>query len=157
VLSLGDLFGDHIRDEQRNTAETYFAAIIACLRERRDQLGHILLVLDNVTNPTLLAAQQIDCLTALGPKLHLLATTRLAPPPGAKGNWLTLGELPAADALDLLEKHRPFINESEYEAAQRIVKWLGGFPLAVELVAAWLAAHEQSSSYAKFADELHLV
>ena len=65
-------------------------------------------MLDNVTDPALLTAQQTDCLTALGPKLHLLATTRLAPPSGAKGNWLTLGELPEADALNLVEKHRPF-------------------------------------------------
>jgi len=31
-----------------------------------------------VTDPRLLDAQETDCLTALGPGLHLLATTRLA-------------------------------------------------------------------------------
>lgn len=156
ALALGDLFRDRITDEERKTVETYFAAITACLRERLDRLGHILLLLDNVSDPVLLTAQQTDCLTALGPKLHLLATTRLAPPAGAKGNWLTLGELPDADALDLLEKHRPFVSDAERDAGRRIVKRLGGFALAVELVAAWLAVHEKSSSYAKLADGLGL-
>ena len=125
VLVLGDFFRDRIRDDERKTAETQFAAITACLRERLDRLGHILLVFDNVTDPEMLTAQQTDCLTALGPKLHLLATTRLAPPASAKENWFTLGELPEADALDLLEKHRPFASNTERDAARCIVKRLG--------------------------------
>ncbi len=44
ALSLGDLFRDQISDEERETAETYFAAIKDCLRERLDKVGHILLV-----------------------------------------------------------------------------------------------------------------
>ena len=94
-------------------------------------------MLDNVTSVALTSAQQTDELTTLGPKLHMLLTTRLAPPAGA--NWLTLGELPEADAMELLEKHRPFADSGEREAARRIVKRLGGFAMAVELVAAWLA------------------
>jgi hypothetical protein len=82
-----------------------FPALVDCLRQRLDRHGHLLLVLDNVTDSALLDWQQTDLLTVLGPKLHLLATTRLLPPSGA--DWLTLGELPAADALELLEKHRP--------------------------------------------------
>jgi tetratricopeptide (TPR) repeat protein len=156
VLHLVDFFCDRISDENRKKPESCFAAIIASLRDRLDRLGHILLVLDNINTPALLTAQQSDCLTALGPKLHLLATTRLPSPAGARGNWLTLGELPDADALDLLEKHRAFASDAERDAAQHIVKWLGGFALALELVAAWLAAHEQSSSYAKLADVMGL-
>jgi tetratricopeptide (TPR) repeat protein len=155
-LVLGDLFRDRISDQERMTPDSHFAAILNCLRERLGRLGHILLVLDNVTALDLLAAQQTDQLTALGPKLHLLATTRLAPPSGESGTWLTLGELPDADALDLLEKHRPFDSEEERVAALRIVKQLGGFTLAVELVAAWLAVHKQSSSYQRTADTLGL-
>lgn len=150
------LFRDGISDEERMQPDVCFAAIARCLRARLDALGHVLLVLDNVSDTALLSAQQTDALTALGPRLYLLATTRLAPPAGARGNWLTLGELPAADALDLLEKHRKFDTYAEREAARRIVKQLGGFALAVELVAAWLAAHEESSSYARLADGLGL-
>jgi len=156
ALVLGELFRDRISDQERMTPDSYFAAILDCLRERLGRLGHILLVLDNVTALDLLAAQQTDQLTALGPMLHLLATTRLAPPTGESGIWLTLGELPEADALDLLEKHRPFDSEEERAAARRIVRQLGGFTLAVELVAAWLAVHKQSSSYQRTADTLGL-
>ena len=80
-------------------------------------------------------------------------TTRLGPPPGAK--WLTLGELSEAEALELLEKHRPFADEAEEVAGRRLVRWLGGFALAVELVAAWLAAHP-SVSCASFLERLGL-
>lgn len=187
VLVLGDQFRDQISDEERLTPEAYFAAICRCLRRRLDQRGHILLVLDNVTDPALVSRGQTDALTALGPKLHLLATTRLLPPSGT--GWLTLGELSESEALELLEKHRPFdqsdprltasrqataiekvvrpvdapspagsaLNdvESEREAALRIVRKLGGFALAIELVAAGLAAHP-SATYAGVADGLAL-
>ncbi len=150
------LFRDRIGDEERKQPGTYFAAVLACLRERIDQLGHVLLVLDNVSDPVLLTRQQTDTLTTLGPKLHLLATTRLAPPASGKGNWLSLGQLPDDDAMDLLEKHRPFANDVERDAARRIGKKLGGFTLAVELVAAWLGAHAESSSYTMLAEGLGL-
>ncbi len=163
ALHLGDLFRDQISDEERKTAETYFAAIKSCLRERLDKIDHILLVLDNVSDLQVVSPQQTDLLTSLGPKLHLLATTRLLPPSG--GAWLTLGELPDADALDLLEKHRPFersvggppasSSDTDRTAALRIVKRLGGFALAVELVAAWLASHPETN-YAQFAEGLGL-
>ena len=155
VLCLGDFheIRPHISDEERKTPETYFAAVARCLDARLASKGHILLVLDNVSNTALVSPQHTDCLTTLGSKLHLLATTRLLPPAG--GNWLTLGELPEADALELLEKHRPFADEAERAAAGRIVKRLGGFALAVELVAAWLAAHP-GSGYVAFADGLGL-
>jgi tetratricopeptide (TPR) repeat protein len=143
LLTLGNLFGDQIIEDDRKTVETYFAAIAACLRQRLDRQGHILLVLDNVTDPALLSRQQTDVVTALGPKLHLLATTRLLPP--SRDSWLTLGELPEADALDLLEKHRPFSTEAERAAGQRIVRRLGGLALAVELVAAWMLTHPDTS------------
>lgn len=163
ALHLGDLFRKQISDEERKTAETYFAAITACLREQLDKVGHILLVLDNVSDLQVVSPQQTDLLTSLGPKLHLLATTRLLPPSG--GDWVTLVELPTADALDLLEKHRPFvpsiggssasIPDTEHTAALRIIKRLGGFALAVELVAAWLAAYPDVT-YGAFLERLGL-
>ncbi len=155
VLCLGD-FHDiqrNISDDERKTTETYFAAVARCLAARLADKGHILLVLDNVSDSALVSPQQIDCLTTLGPKLHLLATTRLLPPTG--GNWLTLSELPDLDALSMLEKHRPLVNDADRVAAGHIVKRLGGFTLAVELVAAYLAAHP-GSDYVVFADGLGL-
>ena len=98
----------NVSDDKRRQPDTFFAAVLAGLRERLNQLGHVLLVLDNVTDLTLLAPEQTDTLTVLGPKLHLLATTRLAPPSEGREHWLTLDRLPDEDALLLLEKHRPF-------------------------------------------------
>lgn len=138
---LTGLFGNQIRNEERKLPDAHFAAILRCLRDRLDQLGHVLLVLDNVSDLALLGHQQTQVLTALGPQLHLLATTRLIPPAGGQGNWLSLGQLPDDDALDLLEKYRPFATMEERDAALHIVKRLGGFTLAVELAAAHLAEH----------------
>lgn len=153
ALCLGDLFRDQIGDEERKTPDGYFAAIAACLRRRLDEMGHILLVLDNVTSAALVSPQETDHLTTLGPMLHLLATTRLPAPPAS--GWLTLGELPESAALELLEKHRPFDSDSEREAARRIVQRLGGFTLAVELVGAWFLVHP-GATYAGMADRLGL-
>jgi tetratricopeptide (TPR) repeat protein len=153
ALCLGDLFREQITEEERETPDGYFAAIAACVHRRLEDLGHILLVLDNVTCATLVSDQETDHLTGLGPKLHLLATTRLPAPP-ARG-WLTLGELPETAALELLGKHRPFDNDSEREAARRIVHRVGGLALAVELVGAWLLVHS-GGTYAGIADRLGL-
>lgn len=90
-------------------------------------------MLDNIDSPNLMTAQETDTLTSLGAaSLHLTLTTRLAP--RANFTWLTVGELPEADALALLEKHRPFADDAERQAAQTIVRRLGCFSLAVELV-----------------------
>ncbi len=142
VLKLGDFFGPAISEEERKTIDRYFPAVVRCLRQRIQDKGAILLVLDNVSSADLLTREQTDPLTAIGPQLHLLATTRL--PPGGKAGgikWLTLGELPEDDALAILEKYRAFADEPEKLAAHQIVRRLGGFALAVELVAAYLAAH----------------
>ncbi len=154
VLRLGDRFRDQISDEQRMTVESYFAAIAVCLQQRVASHGRILLVLDNVTEPQLLTAQETDALTALSPQLHLLATTRMAA--GATGiRWLTLGELSEAESLELLEKCREFADDGEREAARRIARRLGGFALAVELVGAWLTV-KQEVTYAAFLQRLGL-
>lgn len=66
ALVLGDLFCERIHEQERTTPNAYFAAIMRCLRERLDQRGHILLVLDNVTDPRMLLRQETDQVTALG-------------------------------------------------------------------------------------------
>ena len=86
ALALGDFadFRDTITDEERKTPDALFAAVHRCLARRLVAKGSILLVLDNVTSVALTSAQQTDELTTLGPKLHLLLTTRLAPPAGGE-------------------------------------------------------------------------
>ena len=149
------LFTDRISDEQRKDPAEYYAAIMRQLGHRLDNLGHVLLLLDNVTDTAMLTREQTDVVTKLGPKLHLLATTRLPAPPTHKDNWISLDRLPDEDALELLEKHRPIISEEDRQAAWQIVKRLDGFTLAVELTAAFLAAN-QSTSYARMSEYLDL-
>lgn len=149
------LFADKISDEQRKDPAEYFATIQRHLSHRLESLGHVLLLLDNVTDTALLTREQTDALTKLGPKLHLLATTRLHAPPTHKDNWISLDRLPDEDALELLEKHRPIISEEDRQAAWQIVKRLDGFTLAVELTAAFLAAN-QSTGYARMSEYLDL-
>ncbi len=149
------LFTDRISDEQRKDSAEYYAAVMRHLSHRLDNLGHVLLLLDNVTDTALLTREQTDAVTKLGPKLHLLVTTRLPAPATHKDNWISLDRLPDEDALELLEKHWPFADTKERDAAQHIVKQLGGFTLAIELIAAWLAANE-SSSYVRIKGGLNL-
>ncbi len=149
------LFADHISDEQRKNPDEYFAAILRQLGHRLNSLGHVLLLLDNVTDTGLLNREQSDPVAALGSNLHLLATTRLPAPPANSRNWISLDRLPDEAALELLEKHRPFTGDEDRIAAEEIVRQLGGFPIAVELVAAYLAVHE-SSSYSRVSSNIGL-
>jgi len=103
-----------------------------------------LLLLDNVDHPALLQPPQSDLLTGRQ-WLHVLATTRS----GADdfGNdpesltVLSIDELPEDDALRLIESYQPggrFPTPQERESALELVKLLGGFTLAVEVVAVHL-------------------
>ena len=149
------MFGDQISDEERKQPEVYFAAILRCLQKRLDEHGRILLVLDNVIDPAVVSPEQTDPLTALGGNVHLLATTRLPEPPGE--GWVTLGELSTDDALRMMEKYRAFGSDDERAAARQIVDRLGGFALAIELVAAGLAAKKaDGATYRSIADDLGL-
>jgi tetratricopeptide (TPR) repeat protein len=153
MLALDEIFRAEISDEQRKTLDLHFGAIRDCLRRRLQEMGRILLVLDNVTDAAVLSPEQTDSVRALGPDLHLLATTRLGAQEGGGTfddiHWLTLGELSFEDSLRLLEKHRAFDTPEECAAAESIAPRLGGFALCVEVVGAYLGQHPEQS-YAQF-------
>lgn len=157
-LQLDSVFPDGATNEQRKSLDLHFGAIRESLRRRAEQRGRILLVLDNVTDALILSPIQIDLVSVVGPKLHLLATTRLGAPIGQSANddihWITLTELSITESLRLLEKHRPF-GEAEYEPASHIARRLGGFALCVEVVGAFLAQHP-AESYAGFLRQMGL-
>ncbi len=101
----------------------------------------VLLMLDNVDSPELLKPPQSDILTGKH-WLRVLATTRLgADDIGLDPNQhalLCVDELPPTDALRLIESYQPgehFSDETERTAAFEIAALLGGFTLAIEVVA----------------------
>jgi tetratricopeptide (TPR) repeat protein len=103
-----------------------------------------LLVLDNVDQPELLDAREIAQLLA-EEWLELIVTTRLNPADfGGSDRTFHCVEvhvLPESDALHLLrdfQETHAFPNDAEDAAALEIVRALGGYTLAVELVAAYL-------------------
>jgi tetratricopeptide (TPR) repeat protein len=103
-----------------------------------------LLLLDNVDNPELLQPPQSDLLTGRQ-WLHILATTRSGTEEFGNDpeclTVLSIDELPEDDALRLIESYQPygrFPSSQERQAALELVKLLGGFTLAVEVVAVHL-------------------
>jgi len=116
----------------------------ACSGEKGPPRPMSLLLLDNVDQPAVLQPPQSDLLTGRQ-WLHVVATTRS----GADdfGNdperltVLSIDELPEDDALRLIESYQPgrrFPVPQERDAALELVKLLGGFTLAVEVVAVHL-------------------
>ncbi len=110
------------------------------------QTARALLILDNVDQPELLSAVQRALLPA-EEWLEVIVTTRLDPASfGGDDRTFQAVEvsvLPEADAVRLLADFQPahrFANESEEAAAHEIAHYLGGYTLAVELVAAYLGS-----------------
>ena len=103
-----------------------------------------LLIFDNVDATALFSATQRALLPA-EEWLEIIVTTRLNPHSfGGEDRafaHVEVGTLPSADALQLLADFQPahrFAHADEEDAARRIVTALGGWTLAVELVAAHL-------------------
>ena len=142
VLELDRFSGFYrlINEEERKQPDLHFSSLCRCLDDRLREKGAILLIMDNVDDLSLLSREQTDLLTCLGDHLHLLATTRLSPPRQSCNSWKVLTELSEHDAVELLRKFRDFTDESsDGECARLIAKNLGGFTLAVELTASYLA------------------
>ena len=127
----------------------------------------VLLVFDNVDRAGLLAPSQVSQLEG-ETAIHMVATTRLGkedfPASKAQVGFLELGQLPEAEALELIRVYQPkrgdeesgepdFADAAEENAARRIVSALGGFTLAVEQVAIYLGAHPDVA-VSRFADAL---
>ena len=108
-----------------------------------------LLILDNVSDPDLLAEPQVAQLPT-SPDLVMIASTRLGESdfPSSRGTlgFLELGELSNDAALTLIRDHQPpradgmpgFDSDAEEQAAQEIVRALGGYTMAVEQSAIYL-------------------
>jgi tetratricopeptide (TPR) repeat protein len=139
---LGRMLGFEFTEEEKGDIEKGFVRLCTDIHGRQ----RMLLLLDNVDESKLLSPALIARLPA--DKAHILITTRLAPNelPLQNKSCLALDELPPPDALRLLEKHRPFADPSERNAAEQIVDILGGFVLAVEAIGVFLRV-ERSVDY----------
>ena len=122
------------------------------LRERPDlrqdrRLPRILIILDNVDRPGLLAANVQQALKALT-WLEMIVTTREDPKAiGIHGDGavIAVDALPLGDAVAMLRSFRNFrdgdAGRADADAALAIARDLDGYTLAVELVGAFLAAN----------------
>jgi tetratricopeptide (TPR) repeat protein len=119
-----------------------------------------LLILDNIDDARLLHPPHTDLLSGRT-WLHVLATTRLGPqqlsPDEVRHRLLAVDELPADDALRLIESYQPqgrFASDDERTAARGILTLLQGFTLAVEVVAVHLAERGGRLTCAALRDRL---
>jgi|694.fasta_scaffold48459_2 hypothetical protein len=103
-----------------------------------------LVILDNVDKPELLSATELAQLTG-SEWLEVIVTTRMSPDRFGGGDRifspLEINTLSHADSVRLLAEFLPdhrFASDQEEEASKRIAEVLGGWTIAVEIVAAFL-------------------
>jgi len=148
-------------DEQKNL-DLGFERVLRELENRARAVtpSCVLVILDNVDQPSLLAPAQVARLPR-AEWLHLIATTRLGESDlfGAQRDraFLPVDELPEADALELIASFQPgrtFREAADREAAREMVNLLGRFPLAVEAAAVYLGQVADDVTFAGFRDRL---
>ena len=106
--------------------------------------GACLVILDAADTPGMLAAEPLRALPR-APWLQILIMSQLGPAdgPGVEADaWIEVEPLPEEDAARLLgswQRTGQFADAAEREAARRLARELGGFTLAVELAAIFLA------------------
>lgn len=134
LINLAEQKGVSLSDEERKDLDAAFLRV----RTAFEQGPRSLLVLDDVDNPLLLSAKARATWLPAGDSVHIIATTTagIDPQPGLE--LVALDALSERDALSLLERHRPFEDAAETEAARGIVRRLGGHAFSVEVVGVYL-------------------
>jgi len=140
---MADLVGIAFSDEERRSVDLSYIRLHSALEKR----GQSLLIIDNVDSEELLAPSR-TCFLPKSDKVHILATTRIGAEKLRETACLSLDPLPEDDGVALIEKYRPFASDVEREAAREIVGRLGGFTLAVEVVAVYLRENPEVSCVA---------
>ncbi|MEK6406476.1 MAG: tetratricopeptide repeat protein [Acidobacteriota bacterium] len=162
ITTLAPALGVEFTDAEKIDTELQWERVLAELRRLADarEPHRCLLILDNVDRPALLEPARTQRLPAAD-WLHVIATTRLGENDlyGRHQDraFVAVDEMPEADALDLIESYQPggrFSSVAEREAAQEIVKLLGGFTLAVETAAVFLGQFAGDVTCADFLERL---
>ena len=132
-------------------------AVISELQRRTEKVRHkdpdkgaaVLIVLDNVTYPSLLSPVQLAALPR-SEWLRIIATTRIGPDrlseEGKSLALIAIDSLNEEDALTLLREHQPgqrFGSAEDEAAARQIVRELDGLTLSVEQVAVYMGLHPE--------------
>jgi tetratricopeptide (TPR) repeat protein len=168
ITTLAPALGIEFTDAEKIDSELQWERVLTELRRLADarEPHRCLLILDNVDRPALLEPAQTQRLPAAD-WLHVIATSRLGENDLFARHqdraFLSVDEMPEADALDLIESYQPNGRFSgvgqreaaaEREAAQEIVRLLGGFSLAVETAAVFLGQFAGDVTCADFLERL---
>ena len=141
--------------ELQGDEEERFAMLLTALRERRERVSkeniengrpatwgtQLLLILDNVIKPNgdkkldIFNRQDMDRLPEY---VHVVATTQENPSAFGCLCATPVDALTDLEALELLERLRPYDNDSERNAALEIVREFGGHAFRVEKIGAYL-------------------
>ena len=150
-----DLPGLLLPEEASGNPELTGRHVLMELR-RRTADGHVLLILDNVSEPALLTDPQVGVLPQ-DSGVHVAVTTRLGTEDFAGSSRLEqihLQGLSIRESVSLLQAFQPsssgehradFRSEDDRAAAEELAELLDGFTLAVEQAGVYLSTHPEDT------------
>ena len=148
-----DLPGFQLPEEVQGNPELTGRHVLMELR-RRAADSHVLLILDNVSEPALLTDPQVGVLPR-DSDMHVAVTTRLGTEDFAGSSRLKqihLQGLSIRESVSLLQAFQPsssgghradFRSEDDRAAAEELAELLDGFTLAVEQAGVYLSTHPE--------------
>ena len=148
-----DLPGFQLPEEVQGNPELTGRHVLMELR-RRAADSHVLLILDNVSEPALLTDPQVGVLPQ-DSDMHVAVTTRLGTEDFAGSSRLKqihLQGLSIRESVSLLQAFQPsssgghradFRSEDDRAAAEELAELLDGFTLAVEQAGVYLSTHPE--------------
>ena len=151
-----DLPGFQLPEEVQGNPELTGRHVLMELRRRATIGGHVLLILDNVSEPALLTDPQVGVLPQ-DSDMHVAVTTRLGTEDFAGSSRLKqihLQGLSIRESVSLRQAFQPnssgehradFRSEDDRAAAEELAELLDGFTLAVEQAGVYLSTHPEDT------------
>ena len=151
-----DLPGFQLPEKAQGNPELTGRHVLMELRRRATIGGHVLLILDNVSEPALLTDPQVGVLPQ-DSGVHVAVTTRLGTEDFAGSSRLEqihLQGLSIRESVSLLQAFQPsssgghradFRSEDDRAAAEELAELLDGFTLAVEQAGVYLSTHPEDT------------
>ena len=151
-----DLPGLLLPEEAQGNPELTGRHVLMELRRRATIGGHVLLILDNVSESALLTDPQVGVLPQ-DSDMHVAVTTRLGAEDFAGSSRLKqihIQGLSVRESVSLLQAFQPgssgghradFRSEDDRAAAEELAELLDGFTLAVEQAGVYLSTHPEDT------------